>query len=299
MKKLIFILVTGVVFCSCNELEVNQEISVKQSEASETQRIALNLEKDSIVHGKDGTILIFPHNCLNQDTGIVIVKLQEYYNLSDMLLGCLTTTSEQRILETDGMINVTVETETGKDVCLSIGKCFKIQMPKTKEGMSLFYGNKKSDKIDWTISETNTKSSADSIPNYFKYGTFNYFESTKLGWINADKFLDFKEKSNLIVSLPESQSGASCYLVLTKYNSIVSGTTTKGNVTFKGMPANAKATLISLGANEQFEFLSMKDVNTNDKLVQLSILQPMSNKEIKSKLENKFDKNLKPTNNNE
>jgi hypothetical protein len=43
----------------------------------------------------------------------------------------------------------------------------------------------------------------------------------------------------------------------------------------------------------------MKDVNTNDKLVQLSILQPMSNKEIKSKLENKFDKNLKPTNNNE
>lgn len=172
-------------------------------------------------------------------------------------------------------------------------------MPKTKNEMKLFYGNVKNKNIDWTISTKSDEIEKDTLPDYQKNGAFNFFESTKLGWINADKFLDFNEKSNLIVSLPEFQNGASCYLVLNKYNSIISGITTKGNVTFKGIPANTKATLISIGANAQFQFLSMKDVNTNDKLVQLSILQPMSTKEIKSKLENKFGKNLKRTNNNE
>jgi hypothetical protein len=293
MKKLILILVTGGFLYSCNEREVKQEISVKQLKTSETQRIALNLENDSIINGNYGTILIFPHNCLNQDTGIVIVKLKEFYNLSEMLLENLTTTSNQRILETDGMINVTIETITGKEVSLEKDKYFKIQMPKTKNEMKLYYGNLKNKNINWTISTKLDDIENDTLPDYKKNGVFNYFESTKLGWINADKFLEFNRKSNFIVSLPKTQLGASCYLVLKKYNSIISGISIEGKVTFKGIPTNTKATLISFGANEQSHFFSMKEVNTNDKLVQVPILQPMSTKEIRSKLEKKFGNNLK------
>ncbi len=278
---------------SCNNNEIDEVLTRGNLVKVENQLIELNLSKNRTLYGKEGTQLIFPDGCLSQDTGVVIVELQEYYSLSDMLLGNLTTTSEKRILETDGMINISIKTETGKQVCLVKDKSFIVQMPKTKDDMNLFYGKKKNDKIDWMISKDANQSIVDSIPINQKDGSFNYFESTKLGWINADKFMDFKEKNDLIISLPKTQSGASCNLVLNNYNSIIPGAVSKGKVTFKGIPANTKATLVALGINKKSQFICMKDLNTNDKLVELPILQPIAAKEIKSMLEKKFGSNLK------
>lgn len=295
MRKIFFTLILASAIYSCNHNETH-EVFTKKNLVTESQLIYLNLSKNRILHGKEGTTLIFPAGCLDQDTGIVIVKLQEYYNLPEMLLEKLTTTSGLQVLETDGMVNIAIESEVGKKVCLANGKSFEIKMPKSKDNMSLFYGKKIGDNIDWMISKEAKQSTVDSIPSYHKNGSYNYFESTKLGWINADKFTDFKRKTDLIVSLPESQSGASCNLVIDKYNSIIPGIVENGKLVFKGIPANTKATLIALGTNKKSQFICMIDLNTNDKFIELPLLQPMAIEEIKSMLEKKFGKSLKRTN---
>jgi hypothetical protein len=90
----------------------------------------------------------------NAVTDKIKISVKEYYKISDILLGRLSTTSNGKLLETGGMLDVNAFSENEK--CeLKSGKAIEIAFPtkKEKEGMQLFSGNWKNGQINWAVAQ--------------------------------------------------------------------------------------------------------------------------------------------------
>ena len=126
------------------------------------QQVLINTQNDTVITTKEGTILkitkasfIYPITA-KKVTGIVELEITEYYKLSDMLLMNLSTTSNNKLLETGGMIHVkatqgNTELELGKSSTIEISFPTKIKKP----GMQLFSGNWNEETINWTLQDNN------------------------------------------------------------------------------------------------------------------------------------------------
>lgn len=87
-------------------------------------------------------------------TGKIKISVKEYYKISDILLGRLSTASNGKLLETGGMLDINVISNQEK--CdLKKGKSIEIEFPRKikKEGMQLFNGSWKNDQINWQLVE--------------------------------------------------------------------------------------------------------------------------------------------------
>lgn len=86
---------------------------------SSNQTFTVNPTKSNTLKGKQGTIIIIPPNaiCNSQDYHSVKIHLEEYYDLGDMLMAKLTTTSDENMLETAGMLNL-IATHDGEQLAL-------------------------------------------------------------------------------------------------------------------------------------------------------------------------------------
>jgi hypothetical protein len=109
-------------------------------------------------------------NSKNAVTGKIKISVKEYYNISDILLGRLSTTSNGKLLETGGMLDINVFSEDQK--CdLKSGKAIEIAFPRKneKEGMQLFSGSWKNNQINWEVDKNsidlnNTFTNVDEKP---------------------------------------------------------------------------------------------------------------------------------------
>jgi len=144
-----------------NDVVLNQRTLPRVK--SKTKRSYLNIDNSTSnkVEGKEGTILYFPANSFvdakgNSIEGDVRIRLDECYNVSDMLQSKLSTTSGNRLLETAGMVDVHA-TFKGKEAFLREGAAYNIYFPKNgnvKEDFQLFYGEwNKEGIIDWQLAE--------------------------------------------------------------------------------------------------------------------------------------------------
>ncbi len=128
------------------------------------QQVLINTENDTVITTKEGTILkiakasfIYPITA-KIVTGIVELEITEYYKLSDMLLMNLSTTSNDKLLETGGMIHIkatqeNTELELGKNSTIEISFPTKIKKP----GMQLFSGHWNEETINWTLQDNDPK----------------------------------------------------------------------------------------------------------------------------------------------
>ncbi|MEN2412615.1 energy transducer TonB [Flavobacterium mesophilum] len=93
-------------------------------------------------------------NSKNAVTGKIKISVKEYYSISDILLGRLSTTSNGKLLETGGMLEINAFSNNEK--CeLKSGKAIEIAFPRKKEkdGMQLFSGSWKNNQINWEVAE--------------------------------------------------------------------------------------------------------------------------------------------------
>src|SRR5436189_246017 len=74
-------------------------------------------------------------------TDKIIISVKEYYKISDIILGKLSTTSNGNLLETGGMLNI-LATSNQEKCNLKKGKTIEIEFPRKveKEGMQLYTG---------------------------------------------------------------------------------------------------------------------------------------------------------------
>lgn len=129
-----------------------------------SQVIALNTRETFTITLKEGTILNIPARAfVDANTGklargIIQLEVTEYYKLSDMLLGNLSTTSNSEQLETGGMLYMKAH-KNGSE--LKLIKPIQIGFPyqNEKPDMQLFSGDKSEGNMNWSL-ESNRINSA-------------------------------------------------------------------------------------------------------------------------------------------
>lgn len=123
------------------------------------QLFTIAANKDTTLICSEGTVIkINTKSFVSENTGKEIlgnieIAIKEYYKLSDILLARLSTTSNDNLLETGGMIHITA-ISNNENCILKQGKDILIEFPRKveKEGMQLFTGAWKNEyEIDWTL----------------------------------------------------------------------------------------------------------------------------------------------------
>lgn len=141
--------------------------NIKQSE---TFTIKPSLLDAVSITGKEGTVVTFPPASLvdemgNPVTSPVQIELKECYSTKDILASNLTTTCNDMILETGGMIYVNA-TCNGKQLRLLPTHPIMIEMPskEKKTAMELFYGEKRpaSGVMNWRVADTRSRNNVNN-----------------------------------------------------------------------------------------------------------------------------------------
>ncbi len=260
--------------------------------------------KDTVLTGKENTQITIKAKGVRTDEETIKVELKEYYNFPNMLMKGLSTTSDNKILETGGMLYLNITTLSGTSVQCQPNGC-SVEVPLNfKDGaFTLFSGTDTGNNINWKLNENTGEMIEQPIilgmdSEGIVYmpdtaGLFYQFNNLGAKWINVDKFLEYENKTDLIVQLPEGQEGAVYSLTFYSFNSILPGIPDdKGQFVFKGIPAGEKVTLIALGAKEDELFFSYLDLTTDTKGAKLPPLKPISKEELKEILGKKFGNSL-------
>jgi hypothetical protein len=128
------------------------------------QSFSVNASKDTTLVCAEGTRIKINANSFVDEktkqavTGSVKFSVAEYYKKSDILLAQLSTTTNGKMLETGGMLNITASANNA-NVVLKQGSKISIEFPsKTrKEGMELYTGVWKNDNnINWLLDKNAT-----------------------------------------------------------------------------------------------------------------------------------------------
>ncbi len=111
-----------------------------------SQFYEINAKKDTVLEGKNGTLLAFTKDSFIDSYGTIVkgiiqIELAEAFTLGDMVLSNLTTTSGNQLLETDGMIYFNA-TKEGEQLTVNPASPIRIEIPTTKRkaGMMVYRG---------------------------------------------------------------------------------------------------------------------------------------------------------------
>lgn len=121
-----------------------------------SQTFDIDGKEDNVVEGENGTILVMPKGCFKNSQGETVtnnikVELAEALSLDQMLLSNLTTTSNGKLLETDGMIYLNA-TSNGEQLTIDKDNPVYIEIPtdKRKPGMMAYKGIRdENGNMDW------------------------------------------------------------------------------------------------------------------------------------------------------
>lgn len=138
-----------------------------------TQTFTLKPNEDKTITCKEGTNITIKSNSFVTESGKSVkgdikLKVKEYYKTSDMLLANLTTTSNNEILETGGMLHIEAFS-AGEKCQLRQGSKIELSFPtkNKKDDMQLFSGSWTTDRINWNLQEINTEENKESTAYTF------------------------------------------------------------------------------------------------------------------------------------
>jgi len=196
---------------------------------------------DTILYGKEGTIISIRPSCLHTDSsslfeGKIKIELKELYTKEALLRERACTVSNGSMLESDGSVYINAYSNTGAKLSIGCKDAVQIRLPKEiKENMIYFEGNKdENGNMNWTPSDS-ISPVYENKETYYDYEaeekfmiqvsetqkeTETYFFSIKnFGWINCDRFYeDSREKKNFVAQfiLPSDEKN-----IAESYNYIV------------------------------------------------------------------------------
>ncbi len=302
MKQRNLLLIIGILlaFASCKEGEIvdNENQAIFDYYKKNVQTFVLTSDKQEIIIGEEGTKITIDINSLElidggKISGDVEIQLTEYYKSSDILLANLSTSSGGKLIETGGMINISASSK-GKEVILKKEKEIKIEFSsKEQQGMEVFYGAYENGQMNWKPKAKPTQinkagffaqqDESYSFSDEFMTDTTavaivsetdsivrnNILKSTKFGWINCDKFLQFENLTTLKIKY-DTIFKPSAYLVFHEINSIMPCFYEKTYRKFINIPVGYETTLIAFCVDNEKTYFSSSDlVIENEKELQV------------------------------
>jgi hypothetical protein len=237
---------------------------------------------EQVIYGEQGTVVRFPANCFStqglESVEKIEITLCEYYTMQDILLSGLTTTSEDKIIETGGAIYIEARFKE-KVLHLKTDHPIEIFFPtqgsELKNGMKPFEGKSKDGLIDWnaqingdvkkvkegtalfTATEDFDDSSdweneEESEEGYYSETDGYLMKVGKMGFINCDRFYDFPVNTELIVSV-DSDVKMSYRLVFEDIKSVLPGYeySPEGFMKFSNLPKGKQAIVIAFSISKK------------------------------------------------
>jgi len=309
MNKIITLLtIATLAIISCNQktaIEIKAEIEqlngllAKYDAPSEFYKFT----SDSVVKviGKKGTVItINPVDLMTENgkqiSNIIEVELKEICNQHQMFLSNTQTVSNGKILVSGGAYFINIKSQ-GQQVKLKPQKTLKVEFPKlVKNKMSLFYGKRDSlGQLNWDADPKTFKNKKNKNLYYFcseeKYNyccngnhkkltkeeadladkLYDEIELSNLGWINCDRFLEIKNKTNLNVNFAPSTkiSTANIFLIFKDINSImqtyhINENGKEHNSIFKNIPKDANVRLIAYTLKDNKIFIYSSDITIKE-----------------------------------
>ncbi|MTH14472.1 energy transducer TonB [Flavobacterium sp. LC2016-01] len=175
------------------------------------QFFLINNQKDTTIICAEKTKITIKANSFvsiktgNEASGKIKISVKEYYSISDIILGGLSTTSNGKLLETGGMLHITA-TSNNEKCDLKKGKNIEIAFPKksNKDGMQLFNGNWKKDQINWTVDKKSvdlaqTFTNVDERPVYIG-GNEALYKFIGNNYRNSDEEISGKIYASFVVN---------------------------------------------------------------------------------------------------
>lgn len=154
-----------------NNTENNHLLSnFYQKVSKKPQQFVINTQKDTtIICAEKTKIKINANSFISATTGKAIdgkvqIQVTEYYSISDIVLANLSTSSDGKLLETGGMLNISAFSD-GEKCAIKKGNSIEIGLPTKvkKEDMQLFTGKWEDNSINWKVDQSASKSDANPI----------------------------------------------------------------------------------------------------------------------------------------
>ena len=189
--------------------------------ATPIQTFKINTAKDTVIRGAKGTVLVIPKNAFAgaPNGAVVDLKLKEAYSFSDIIRDNLNTMSDDKMLQTGGMIYTEANYKGEK---LGLQQNLQVQFNSKEsqlDGMQLFSGERnmqKNGEMNWTpLSKTEEKEEITTI--YANTG-----EAFR-------PYLILNEKTNKPITIKELCDTIGCYPLLINENT-VSGFSVRPNM---------------------------------------------------------------------
>lgn len=269
--------------------------------SQEIQKFKVKANQEITIKGKDGTIINIPKNSLCKQNGEIVkgeveIELKEYYKKSDIVVANLHTMSDDKILETAGMIYISASF-FGEKLKMKKGNEMKIEFASKNKikGMETFIGEQQNNQINWVQQNNGSKAviNAERIDSIVvEKDVYEGYENdtiaikelnkvdkmilktAKLGWINCDRFYNFKNKTNLIIEMDTAYKPI-VRLVFKDINSIMPGHYTKDKkIILNDIPVGQEATIIAFSlVNEEPYFISKDIVISKDQKENLELIK--------------------------
>lgn len=163
--SLLPVIILIVVSCASNSTQNNvltQTVKFSENDPfknsiTESQYFEIDPNTDNVIEGEKGTLIATPKGCFldkngNPVTENIEIELTECLSMEEMVLSNLTTTSEDKLLETDGMIYVNA-TSNGEQLKIDKNNPIYIEIPtdKVKEGMQVYKGSRdENGNMEWS-----------------------------------------------------------------------------------------------------------------------------------------------------
>ena len=303
-----------------NQISFQQLISVR------SDTIQIDNTRDTLIFGSKGTVLFFEKESFQlpdgtAPSGKISILLKECYSNSDIVRENLATTSDGKLLETKGMINVTAFSNT-QALRLKKGEKFIIHFPKDssdrKKQMNLFYGNANTSgavnwKLDSELSRPVAPSStlkrldtSDSLGNENynkkfskKYKAFknsaitsinaaelNYyiFSSAKLGWINCDFFWEVPDEKIDYYVKTNPELKPNIKLVFKQAKSILAGALEGDKYVFKNVPINQEIKIVAITFEGSKPVMAVIETKTGKQVFNKLDYKPFSVSDLEKQL---------------
>lgn len=151
IARTILVALLSVTLFQCNNTSITNTIKLHPDDPFKntivpSQTFDIDSKQDNVVEGKNGTVVVCPKGCFKNAKGEIVednvkIELSEALSLEDLLLSNLTTTSDGKQLETDGMIYFNA-TADGEQLTINKDNPIHIEIPTTekKAGMMAYKG---------------------------------------------------------------------------------------------------------------------------------------------------------------
>lgn len=192
IKTIVILLICTLLF-SCNRQDKIRSVADIYSKLEqEPQSFNIYPSKENILKCEQGTKILIPSNAFQIPNGVnpdsITLDVKEFYNSGSMITENLSTSSDNRILETGGMLHIDAKYKNER-LTLNKGKTITISIPtdSKKPNMMLFKGTRDSiGAIDWKLDKEGSKINNAKAQNKIKR-EYHYIASLgKWSYINKD-----------------------------------------------------------------------------------------------------------------